>query len=121
VTTVAPVTIRDVSEKSYSLRRYAERLSAAEAGPCSTPASSRARTLPAGHSADPRSGASEDPIAAVLELVRDRLGLDVAFVGKFEDGQETFPVVAGPVESFGIEPIALEGRAREEQRSAKSR
>jgi EAL domain-containing protein (putative c-di-GMP-specific phosphodiesterase class I) len=42
-------------------------------------------------------------IARALELARVHLGLDVAFLAQFRDGEEIFRVVEGDADSFGLE------------------
>jgi EAL domain-containing protein (putative c-di-GMP-specific phosphodiesterase class I) len=52
--------------------------------------------------------AAHESIARTLELARMHLGLDVAFLAQFRDGEEVFRVLEGDAASFGLdEDVAL--------------
>jgi len=100
------VAMRDVSERAHNrerLRRYAARLTAVEGAPAPAPPVAGTRVPEPLAVRPPRT--VEDTVMEVLELARQRLGMEIAFVGRFADGEETFPSVAG--EGFDLQPTPL--------------
>jgi len=47
--------------------------------------------------------AGDPPIQRILRLTRERLGMDLAFVGRFRDGDLVFEALQGDADSFGLE------------------
>jgi response regulator RpfG family c-di-GMP phosphodiesterase len=96
------VTARDVSQRRYQqhrLRRYADHLAAAD-----TREDPRELTAAAGAGREQADdGYGESAIQSILEVARQHLCMDLAFLAELGAEQERVEAVAGDAASFGLE------------------